>query len=213
MKRLFIILLVLGFVLLNMFAADPEGSAGSSTSLDTPAYVEVALSLGSSTGEDDPGEKVEVGFSTAKVTNTLENIKEPKATPVANNSISLTPDNTTSTASLKTDLYAYWSIQSGKALKVSIYGSGPLTFDTSNTINWKVSKNAEEETVYFGETEDSNVSYAASDASVLYTHKTAEDGGTYGNAGSVKLAITTAPYALKKIGDYSAYLYIKVSDE
>lgn len=212
MKRLFIILLVLSFVLSNVFAADPEGSAGSSTSLDTPAYVEVALSLGSSTGEDDPGEKVVVGFSTNEVRNTLENIKDPNATPVTNNSISLTPDNTTSTASLETTLYAYWSIQSGKALKVSIYGSGPLTYNTSNTINWKVSKDAEEETVYFGGTGDS-VSYEASDASVLYTHKTASEGGTYGNAGSVKLAITTAPYALKAIGDYSAYLYIKVRDK
>lgn len=211
MKRLFIILLVLGFVLSNMSAANPEGNAGSSTSLDTPAYVKVALSLGSSTGEDDPGEKVEVGFSTTEVINTLENIKEPNVTSVTDNSISLTPDNTTSTASLETPLYAYWSIQSGKALKVSIYGSGPLTLDTSNTINWKVAK-SDESKVYFGGTGDSNVSYAASDASVLYTHKTAADGGTYGNAGSVKLAITTAPYALKKIGDYSAYLYIKVSD-
>lgn len=213
MKRLFIILLVLGFVLSNVFAADPEGNAGSSTSLGTPAYVEVALSLGSSTGEDDPGEKVAVGFSTKEVTNTLENIKDPDATSVADNPISLTPDNNTSTASLKTDLYAYWSIQSGKALKVSIYGSGPLTLDTSNTINWKVSNSKESTKVYFGGTGDTNVSYVASDASVLYTHKTSADGGTYGNAGSVKLAITTAPYALKKIGDYSAYLYIKVSDK
>lgn len=211
MKRLFIILLVLGFVLSNMSAADPEGDAGSSSTIDTPAYVAVALSLGSSTGEDDPGEKVEVGFSTNEVKNTLENIKDPYVTPVTGNSISLTPDNITSTASLETNLYAYWSIQSGKALKVSIYGSGPLTLDTSNTINWEVSKSEESNKVYFGGTGDS-VSYEASDASVLYTHKTASEDGTYGNAGSVKLAITTAPYALKKIGDYSAYLYIEVSD-
>lgn len=212
MKRLFIILLVLGFGLSNMFAADPEGSAGTSTTIGSPAYAEVALSLGSPTGEDDPGEKVEVGFSTNEVKNTLENIKDPRVTSVTDNSISLTPDNTSSTASLETALYAYWSIQSGKALKVSIYGSGPLTYNTSNTINWEVSKDAEDETVYFGGTGDS-VSYEASDASVLYTHKTASEGGTYGNAGSVKLAITTAPYALKAIGEYSAYLYIKVSDK
>ena len=211
MKRLFIILLVLVFALSNILAADPEGSAGSSSTIDTPAYVEVALSLGSSTGEDDPGEKVEVGFSTNEVTNTLGNIKDPVVTSVGD-TISLTPDNTSSTASLETALYAYWSIQSGKALKVSIYGSGPLTYNTSNTINWEVSKDAEDETVYFGGTGDS-VSYEASDASVLYTHKTALEGGTYGNAGSVKLAITTAPYALKAIGGYSAYLYIKVSDK
>lgn len=211
MKRLFIILLVLVFALSNILAADPEDNAGSSSTIDTPAYVAVALSLGSSTGEDDPGEKVEVGFSTTAVTNSLENIKKPSVTPVTGNSISLTPDNTTSTASLETNLYAYWSIQSGKALKVSIYGSGPLKLDTSNTINWEVSKSEESNKVYFGGTGDS-VSYEASDASVLYTHKTASEDGTYGNAGSVKLAITTAPYALKKIGDYSAYLYIEVSD-
>lgn len=212
MKRLFIILLVLVFALSNILAADPEGNAGSSSTIDTPAYVAVALSLGSSTGEDDPGEKVEVGFSTTAVTNSLENIKKPSVTPVTGNSISLTPDNTTSTASLETNLYAYWSIQSGKALKVSIYGSGPLKLDTSNTINWEVSKSEESNKVYFGGTGDTNASYVASDDSVLYTHKTASDGGTYGNAGSVKLAITTAPYALKAIGNYSAYLYIKVSD-
>ena len=146
MKRLFIILLVLVFALSNILAADPEGSAGSSSTIDTPAYVEVALSLGSSTGEDDPGEKVEVGFSTNEVTNTLGNIKDPVVTSVGD-TISLTPDNTSSTASLETALYAYWSIQSGKALKVSIYGSGPLTYNTSNTINWEVSKDAEDETL------------------------------------------------------------------
>ena len=219
MKRILLLLLVLLCAFSMISAAEIPGATEGSVSLDgedlnsedgnKSASVKVNLALGVDENGDPSttGQKVVVGFAGSVDGLTVTNY--PTEEPELRKSIDLqlNPDNAKATLGANNDLYVFWSVQSSKKVKIDLSVSGALTREGGGTLNWTVS-NAETETIYCG-------SAAAAEGttynSTVYDHKVGEK-MPIGNAGSVKLAIETTNYSSNVAGNYSAYLYVTVSN-
>ena len=223
MKRILTTLFLIVVCTSIMFAADPTGSQGYASHESTitdgsepTAYVEVKVSIGTSEegggGEEDAGQKVVVGFKKSELASTADNVTAPiEDAYTAGNSISmeLNPDTARASLSDDTPLYAFWQIQSGKALEVSLYTSGPLSNGTGGELAWTVYEN--EAPAEDAEPQSPGITSSADTEGIsdpIYTH----DDGIMGNAGSIKLDIVTESYAARPVGTYTGYLYIKVSN-
>ena len=217
MKKVFIVLLMLIFMTSFVFAAEPVGSQGKADvtgaidadtpKTDTTAYVKVNLSFGTSTDPEDPdssGEKVVVGFTNAEVTDSPKNVVEEITAITADDFINLELDPDSGTASLNSSLYAFWQVQSGRALKVDLYTSGPLTGPEGGSLAWTVHEGSAEGNVLTSSSE------TAVTGDPIYQHQTADK--LMGHAGSKQLYIKTANYTNQPVGDYSGYLYIEVAN-
>ena len=222
MKKILMFLVIFLSFSVLFAAVDANAQMGSADSTKTEgdevkAYVEVKVSIGTSEegeqGSDDAGQKVVVGFKKSALTNTATNITtsvDDAYTGEDSISMKLEPDYSVAHLSADTPLHAFWQIQSGKTLKVSLYASGPLSNENGDELGWSV---------YQGKATLSNGAYTGTEllsdstdetqAKVIYTH--GED-GIMGNAGSLELDIVTNSYALNPTGTYTGYLYIKVSD-
>lgn len=217
MKKLIILFSCLIIFSFTLFAV-PEGSSGSATLTgeltsessieDKQAYLEVKLGLGVDE-EGKPsttGQKVVVGFASSVDGLTVTNY--PTEEPELRKSIDLQldPDNAKATLGANNDLYVFWSVQSSKKVKIDLSVSGALTREGGGTLNWTVS-NADNKTVYCSSAAAEGTTYN----STVYDHKVGEK-MPIGNAGSVKLAIETTDYSSNVAGNYSAYLYVTVSN-
>lgn len=194
-----------------VFAADaPSGSLGmavvtgrvdSSTPVtDTQAYVKVGFSIGTSE-EDGNGEKVVVGFKKSELGDTASDVVAEIEDAIKDDTyIKMDLNTASATASLSdsTPVYAFWQIQSGQHLKVSLETSGALA-GRGDSIGWTVN-NFEKETTIVS---------SANNEETRFIHE--HDGSVMGSAGSIRLGIVTNNYALKPVGTYSGYLYIKVA--
>ncbi len=209
MKKLIILFSCLIIFSFTLFAV-PEGSSGSATLTgeltsessieDKQAYLEVKLGLGVDE-EGNPsaaGQKVIVGFS-----NDVSNLSVIKV-PTGDNIVpaaSLTPDSNTATASLCSDLYVFWSVQSGLPIKIKMSVSGQLMGEKlAQGLDWTVSE---------GETP---ICGSKAGEGKIYTHEVGE-GKPMGKVGYKKLNITTVDYSKLPADVYSAYLYVTVSND
>ena len=210
MKKILLFLTILLTVSV-VFAADaPSGSPGmadvtgrvdgSTPVTDTQAYVKVGFSIGTSE-EDDNGEKVVVGFKKSELGEEASDVVAPINDAITDDTyIKMDLNTTSATASLSdsTPVYAFWQIQSGQHLKVSLETSGALA-GSGDSIVWTVNDFAEETTIVS----------SANNEETRFIHE--HDGSVMGSAGSIRLGIVTDNYALKPVGTYSGYLYIKVA--
>lgn len=218
MKKLIILFSCLIIFSFTLFAV-PEGSSGSATltgeltsasTEDKQAYLEVKLGLGVDENGDPSttGQKVVVGFASS--VDGLSVTNYPTEEPELRKSIDLQldPDNAKATLGANNDLYVFWSVQSSKTVKIDLSVSDQLKREGGGTLDWTVSNAADNKTVYCS-------SAAAAEGttynSTVYEHLAGED-KAIGNAGSVKLAIETADYSDNVAGNYSAYLYVTVSN-
>ncbi len=209
MKRIITVLVCLMIVLSFAFSSDPiEGSTPGSatgenitTGMEPTAYTKITMALGTgSEGDEDPGQKVVVGFTANEVKDTEANIKS-EITAV--NEASLTLDSESGIASLDSGLHAFWQIQSGKELAVKIYAGGPLTASgvEGGTLDWTITAGSGEDAVEIGSSDYTT-------PQEIYTHQS--DDTFYGHAGSVPITIETHNYTQKPKGDYEGYIYIAV---
>lgn len=210
MKKILLLLTILLTVSV-VFAADaPSGSLGmadvagrvdSNTPVtDTQAYVKVGFSIGTSE-EDGNGEKVVVGFKKSELGEEASDVvAEIKDAITDDTYIKMDLNTASARASLSdsTPVYAFWQIQSGQHLKVSLETSGELVGNGAS-ISWTVKKLED----------DTSLVSSANSEDTRFIHE--HNGSVMGSAGSIRLGIVTDNYALKPVGTYSGYLYIKVA--
>ena len=110
--------------------------------------------------------------------------------------------NGDNTASLATDLYAYWQIRTDDSVTVSL--SKEKALEGSNpgeTIDWKIA--AADKTQELGD-------YNTTNAISLVDGWKKNEGAVF-NQGSAKISIDTANYSGKTTDDYSANLVLTVT--
>lgn len=187
------------FVLIMLLAVGML-SAATSVTLDGStrngeATLKVVLPLKS--GEF---EYITVGFTDSKVA-TAATGEFAVVTPYASGEVKLNSDGD-NTASIKSNLYAYWQIRTNNTVTVTLSKDKALTgASVSDTINWKITA---------GEGAQDMNDYAATNAITLVNAWKAAEGTTI-NQGSAQITIDTENYSGKPTDDYSANLVLNVT--
>ena len=187
------------FVLIMLLAVGML-SAATSVTLDGStrngeATLKVVLPLKS--GEF---EYITVGFTDSEV-DTAETGAFAVVTPYASGEVKLDSDGD-NTASIKSNLYAYWQIRTNSTVTVTISKDKALTGESvSDTIDWKI--------VADSKTQDMN-DYDTTNAITLVNAWKAAGGSTI-NQGSAQITIDTEDYSGKPTDDYSANLVLNVA--
>lgn len=190
-KTLFVLIMLLA---VGMLSAETSVTLTDGTRSDK-ATLTVTLPL-----KSGDFEFITVGFTGSvvenKTTGTLDTVTPLEATKVE---LAANGDNT---ASLATDLYAYWQIRTDDTVSVSL--SKEKALEGSNpdeTIDWKIA--AADKTQELGD-------YNTTNAISLVDGWEKNDGAVF-NQGSAKISIDTANYSGKTTDDYSANLILNVS--
>ncbi len=187
------------FVLIMLLAVGML-SAATSVTLDGStrngeATLKVVLPLKS--GEF---EYITVGFTDSEV-DTAETGAFAVVTPYASGEVKLDSDGD-NTASIKSNLYAYWQIRTNSTVTVTLSKDKALTGESvSDTIDWKI--------VADSKTQDMN-DYDTTNAITLVNAWKAAGGSTI-NQGSAQITIDTEDYSGKPTDDYSANLVLNVA--
>ena len=187
------------FVLIMLLAAGMLSAATSVTLTDEVrsdnATLTVTLPL-----KSGGFEFITVGFTGNEVSNattgTLATVTPLEATEVE---LAANGDNT---ASLATDLYAYWQIRTDDTVTVSLSKEKALEgSNPSETIDWKIT--AADKTQNMSDYDTTNA------ISLVDRWVKGEDAEF--NQGSAKISIDTANYSGKTTDDYSANLVLTVT--
>lgn len=187
------------FVLIMLLAVGML-SAATSVTLDSSirtgeATLKVVLPL-----KSGDFEYITVGFTDSEVT-TAKTGDFAVVTPYAQEEVKL-DSNGDNTASITSELYAYWQIRTDDTVTVTLSKDKALTgASVSDTINWKITAN--------GNTQDMN-EYTTATAITLVNAWT-KDASNPINQGSALITIATADYSGKPTDDYSANLVLNVT--
>lgn len=187
------------FVLIMLLAAGML-SAATSVTLDASnrtgnANLKVVLPL-----KSGDFEYITVGFTNSEV-NTAETGDFAVVTPYAEEEVELNP-NGDNTASIKSNLYAYWQIRTEDTVTVTLSKDKALTgTDPNNEINWKITANEDAQDM---------TEYGNSTAITLVNAWTKDVSNTI-NQGSAQITIDTEDYSGKPTDDYSANLVLNVT--